>query len=138
MKTIILLTTILIVNSCDRINSFSDIEKADKITIATLNSEAEYEDINLTKLEMSSSVQIEKTTKNEFVNTFLNESNYEALSRRCKFIPRYAILVNNRVVALFDATSCPRVVFKYDDEDVFYDIVNNSKIANYMQILNLE
>lgn len=129
MKAISFLIISIVLISCREMKDVSAIKEAKSISLCYL-SEEEYdkdEQIQtkeyLEQRQVLQKIELKEEQRDLFLNEFLNQDNYEALTRKCQFQPVYALLVDNKLYALFDTEYCPTI--KY---------VNKKKEAQFLGI----
>ena len=127
-KLAFFLISILLI-SCSEMKDISAIKDAENITVCLLSAEVyntasqdaskEY----LERREVLKTLDLKGEQRTTFIKEFTNDANYEPISRKCKFEPVYAILMNGKLFALFDVEYCPTMHY-----------VNNKKEAQYIGI----
>lgn len=127
-KFVFFLISILLI-SCSEMKDISAIKDAENITVCLLSAEvynATSQDATreyIERREVLRKLDLKGEQRTSFLKEFLDENNYEPLSRKCKFEPVYAIVVNEKLFALFDVEYCPTMHY-----------VNNKKDAKYIGI----
>ena len=129
MKKITFFLISILLISCSEMKDISAIKDAENITVCLLSAEVynkESQDATkeyLEKREVLRTLDLKGEQRTLFLKEFLDEKNYEPLSRKCDFEPVYALLMNDKLFALLDVEYCPTMEF-----------VNNKKSAKYIGI----
>ncbi|MBC8756079.1 hypothetical protein H2O64_15485 [Kordia sp. YSTF-M3] len=126
MKTLTFYIVSLLLISCNGMKDISEIKDEDTMTVCLLSNEvynADSQDTAKEYLERRQVVRklvLEGDQRASLLKEFLNDSNYEPLSRKCKFEPVYALLVNDKLLALFDVEYCPTIEYVNKEKDSKY------------------
>lgn len=130
MKKIVLLLMPLLLMTCSETKDVFMIEDSQSLTLCLLSEEVygvekqqktkEY----LERREVLQTIQLKGEQRVAFLKEFTNKDNYGVVSRKCKYEPVYALLVDNKPHAFFDVEYCPTL-----------KIVLNGKEPKYMDIV---
>lgn len=72
---------------------------------------------------------LSKSDKEKLIEVIIKKDNYEPISRKCEHEPVYALMVDNKLVALFDVEYCPYLQYiKEDGSKETFQLKTNSLI----------
>lgn len=123
MKGITFLIISIVLISCREMKDATILKEAKNMSLCYLSEEEYDKDSQLETNEYFEQRQVlKKIDLNEqqrelFLSEFLNQENYEALTRRCEFQPVYALVVDQKLYALFDTEYCPTIQYVNNKED---------------------
>ncbi len=126
MKTLTFYILSVVLISCNGMKDISEIKDADTMTVCLLSAEVYNQESQdaakeyLERREIVRKLVLEGEQRASLLKEFLEDSNYEPLSRKCKFEPVYALLVNDQLFALFDVEYCPTIKYVNRGEDSKY------------------
>lgn len=83
---------------------------------------------NIAGYTIAKKIKVTKTQQNDLVKEINNSSNVEIATRKCSFQPAYAVLVNDRIYAIFDTEFCPKIKLTQSNNSDIMDLKENNKL----------
>ncbi len=142
MKGITFLIISIVLISCREMKDAKVLKEAKKISLCYL-SEEQYDEDSQTQLneyfeqrQVLKEIDLNEQQRQLFLNEFLNQENYEALTRRCQFQPVYALVVDQKLYALFDTEYCPTIKYVNNkEEDQFLGVTTENTLDQVLKSL---
>lgn len=125
--------------SCTEMKDFSSITDDDNITVCLLSAEVYNEASQiaakeyLERREIISKLDLKGEQRATFFKEFLEDSNYEPLSRKCKFEPVYAVVVNKKLFALLDVEYCPTLQYVNGKKSKYVGITAENNLKKLLE-----
>ena len=139
MKKITFIIVSLLLISCSEMKDLSMIKDVENISLCLLsadvyNAESQQKTKEyLERREVLRKIELKGEQRESFVEEFLNENNYEVVSRKCKFEPVYALLVNGKPYAFFDVEYCPTLKIMVEGKEPKYmDIATENTLKKLL------
>ena len=117
MKKIIISIIILsFITSCgDRMKNLNYLKNGINVQLLYLDSIESVDEMVSEKYVNGRKVlkefKLNELEKESLIKTIIKKDNYEPLTRKCKFVPVYAIKIDNAIVAVIDVGFCPALEY---------------------------